>query len=204
MKLFTSVLFLFCGITVFAQRVDTVIQKPVYTSYYSYALKSPLYVVYYLYKGGGDCSRQKLSFAKEYRSATNKDYVKSGYDRGHLANAEDFAYDCEKEKCTFSYYNCIPQHPQLNRGSWKSWETTIRKESQKDRLKIYTGAIYGKQKIGNGVAVPEYCWKVIYNTRTKLILHALLFKNDATEQVQRITPSQLKQLLGYPIEFNPG
>jgi DNA/RNA endonuclease G (NUC1) len=145
-----------------------------------------------------------LSFAKEYRSATNKDYLKSGYDRGHLANAEDFAYDCEKEKCTFSYYNCIPQHPQLNRGSWKSWESTIRKESQKDRLKIYTGAIYGKQKIGNGVAVPDYCWKLVYNTRTKLILHALLFKNDATEQVQRITPSQLKQLLGYPIAFNPG
>jgi len=204
MKLFTSVLFLFSGMTVFAQRVDTVIQKTVYTSYYSYALKSPLYVVYYLYKGGGDCSRQRLSFAKEYRSATNKDYLKSGYDRGHLANAEDFAYDCDKEKCTFSYYNCIPQHPQLNRGSWKSWETTIRKESQKDRLKIYTGAIYGKQKIGNGVAVPDYCWKLVYNTRTKLILHALLFKNDATEQVQRVTPSQLKQLLGYPIEFTAG
>jgi len=204
MKFFCFVLFLFGGMSVFAQRVDTVIQKTVYTSYYSYALKSPLYVVYYLYKGGGDCSRQRLSFAKEYRSATNKDYLKSGYDRGHLANAEDFAYDCDKEKCTFSYYNCIPQHPQLNRGSWKSWETTIRKESQKDRLKIYTGAIYGKQKIGNGVAVPDYCWKLVYNTRTKLILHALLFKNDATEQVQRVTPSQLKQLLGYPIEFTAG
>lgn len=196
-------LFLQC-IYSYAQKIDTVIQKPVYTSYYSYAIKSPLYVVYYLYKGGGECSRQKLNFSKEYKSATNKDYLKSGYDRGHLANAEDFAYDCDKEKCTFSYYNCIPQHPQLNRGSWKSWETTIRKESQKDKLKIYTGAIYGKQRIGNGVAVPEYCWKIVYNTRTKLIMHALLFKNDASEQVQRITTSQLKQLLGYPIEFNPG
>ena len=185
-----------------AQRIDTVVQKPAYTSYYSYSVKSPLYVVYYLYKGGGDCSRKQLSFTKEYRSASNKDYAKSGYDRGHLANAEDFAFDCSMEKCTFSYYNCIPQHQKLNRGSWKVWETTIRKESQRDRLKIYTGAIYGKQTIGSGVGVPNYCWKIVYNTRTKLIMHALLFKNDASEAVQRITTKQLSAMLGYPIVFN--
>ena len=185
-----------------AQKVDTIVNKIVYKSYYSYALKSPLYVVYYLYKGGGDCSRQRLSFTKEYKSASSKDYAKSGYDRGHLVNAEDFAFDCEKERCTFSYYNCIPQHPKLNRGSWKSWETTIRKESQQNILKIYTGAIYGNNTIGNGVRIPEYCWKVVYNTKNKLILHSLLFKNDASESVQRVTVSQLKKLLSYEIQFN--
>ena len=106
------------------------------------------------------------------------------------------------ERCTFSYYNFIPQNPKLNRGSWKSWETTIRKESQRDKLKIYTGAIYGKKAIGSGVRIPEYCWKVVYNTRTKLILHALLFKNDITEEVQRITTSQLKNMLQHEINFN--
>jgi DNA/RNA endonuclease G (NUC1) len=87
-------------------------------------------------------------------------------------------------------------------GSWKSWENTIRKESQLDRLKIYTGGIYGQQKIGNGVGVPDYCWKIVYNTRTKLITHALLFRNDLSQAVQRITISQLKQLLGYQVDFN--
>lgn len=158
--------------------------------------------MYYLYQGGGDCSRERMNFKKEYRTASSSDYAKSGYDKGHLVNAEDFAFDCDKEKCTFSFYNCIPQHPKLNRGSWKSWETTIRKESQKDILKIYAGAIYGKQTIGKGVAVPDYVWKIVYNTRTKLITHALLFKNDDSEAVQRITTSQLKQLLGYEINFN--
>jgi endonuclease G len=185
-----------------AQRIDTVVKKDVYTSYFSYRLKAPLYVVYYLYKGGGDCSRERMNFKKEFKTASASDYSKSGYDKGHLVNAEDFAFDCEKEKCTFSFYNCIPQHPKLNRGSWKSWETTIRKESQKDILKIYAGAIYGKQTIGKGVAVPDYVWKIVYNTRTKLITHALLFKNDATESVQRITTSQLKQLMNYDIQFN--
>ena len=195
-------LMLFVGTSLYAQRIDTVVKKEVYTSYFSFQLKAPLYVVYYLYKGGGDCSREGMNFKKEFRTASSSDYAKSGYDKGHLVNAEDFAFDCNKEKCTFSFYNCIPQHPKLNRGSWKSWETTIRKESQKDILKIYAGAIYGKQTIGKGVAVPDYVWKIVYNTRTKLITHALLFKNDATETVQRITTSQLKQMLGYEINFN--
>jgi endonuclease G len=196
------VLFFIVGNQLFAQRIDTVVNKQVYRSYYNFKMKSPLYVVYYLYKGGGGCSRKKLRFVSEYKTALNSDYVKSGYQRGHLVNAEDFAFDCEKERCTFSYYNCIPQHPKLNMGSWKSWETTIRNESQKDLLKIYTGGIFGNLRIGNGVAVPDYCWKVVYNTRTKLILHALLFKNDASQSVQRITISQLKQLLNYHVDFN--
>jgi endonuclease G len=196
------VLFFVVGNQLFAQPIDTIVNKQVYRSYYNFKMKSPLYVVYYLYKGGGDCSRKNLRFVSEYRTALNSDYVKSGYQRGHLVNAEDFAFDCEKERCTFSYYNCIPQHPKLNMGSWKSWETTIRNESQKDQLKIYTGGIFGNLRIGNGVAVPDYCWKVVYNTRTKLIMHALLFKNDASQSVQRITISQLKQLLGYQVDFN--
>ena len=60
-----------------AQRIDTIIDKPAYQSYFSFAVKSPLYVVYYLYKGGGDCSRERFQFTKEYRSANNKDYLKS-------------------------------------------------------------------------------------------------------------------------------
>jgi endonuclease G len=204
MKLFIyffSFIFIF-GTQLFGQAIDTVVNKEVYLSYYNFNLKSPLYVVYYLYRGGGECSRKKLRFVSENKTALNSDYVKSGYQRGHLVNAEDFAFDCEKERCTFSYYNCVPQHPKLNMGSWKSWENTIRKESQLDRLKIYTGGIYGQQKIGNGVGVPDYCWKIVYNTRTKLITHALLFRNDLSQAVQRITISQLKQLLGYQVDFN--
>jgi endonuclease G len=186
-----------------AQSIDTIVTKEVYRSYYSFKLKSPLYVMYYLYKGGGDCSRKKLRFVSEYKTALNSDYVKSGYQRGHLVNAEDFAFDCEMERCTFSYYNCVPQHPKLNMGSWKSWETTIRNESQRDKLKIYTGGIYGNKKIGRGVGVPDYCWKVVYNTRTKLIMHVLLFRNDGSQAVERTTISRLKQLLGYEVDFNP-
>jgi len=202
-RLFLIIFILNFNNDLYSQRIDTVIDKKIYKSFYSYQLKSPYYVIYYLHMGGGDCSRNKLSFKSEYKSASSSDYTKSGFDKGHLVNAEDFAFDCSIEKLTFSFYNCIPQHPKLNRGSWKSWESTIRKESQVERLKIYTGAIYGPKSIGNGVRVPLYCWKVVYSTKTGLIKHSLLFTNDDSQTVKRVTISQLKQLLQHEIFFNP-
>jgi len=143
---------LFIGITLClslftsAQQIDLVINKSIYISHFSKELKVPLYVEYDLYQGGGNSSRAHMRFKEELGSARSKDYKKSGFDKGHLVNAEDFAFDPSKEVLTFSFYNCFPQVPRLNRGSWKSWETTIRKESQKWPLKIYVGGIYGSKK----------------------------------------------------------
>ena len=89
----------------------------------------------------------RVSFRQEFRSASNLDYIKSGYDRGHLVSAEDYAYNQMFDFQTFSYYNCFPQSKKLNRGSWKSWEMKIREESQKWPLKIYVGGIYGDKKL---------------------------------------------------------
>ena len=193
---------LFFTINTFGQKVDQVINKGIYTSYYSSDLKVPLYVVHYLYNGGGDFSRSKLRFFKENNTANNSDYAKSGYDRGHLVSAEDFAYDYRKQTITFSYYNCFPQTRHLNRGPWKSWENTIRNESKRWPLKIYTGGIYGNRRIRGKVGIPDYCWKVVYNQKTGLILHALIFTNDNIGTVRRTTVSELKKLLKYPVEFN--
>lgn len=195
-------LFLFISLYTFSQKIDQVINKEIYTSYYSNDLKAPLYVVYYLYNGGGDNPRTKLRFKEEVKTAKNSDFVKSGYDRGHLVSAEDFAFDYRKESLTFSYYNCFPQTKHLNRGPWKSWENTIRNESKRWPLKIYTGGIYGNNRINNKVGVPDYCWKVVYNQKTGLILHALIFSNDNIGTVRRITLGELKSIIKYPIEFS--
>jgi DNA/RNA endonuclease G (NUC1) len=188
--------------TIHAQKIDRIVNKEIYTSYFSNELKVPLYVVYYLNNGGGDFSRAKLKFIGGVGTAKNSDYAKSGYDRGHLVSAEDFAYDYRKEALTFSYYNCFPQTPRLNRGSWKVWENTIRNESKKWPLKIYTGGIYGQNKIRGRVGIPNYCWKVVYNQKSGLILHALIFNNDNIGTVRRTTISELKSLLKYPVEFS--
>ena len=121
-----------------AKYIDTVIHTSVYDSYYSFKLKNPIFVVYKLNKGGGDCDRQKegFNFKSLKFTAKNKDYTKSGYERGHLANAEDFAFDCTAEKETFWYYNCSPQTEGLNLGQWKKDETSIREQSQTTKIQI--------------------------------------------------------------------
>ena len=188
--------------SVYSQKIDQIVNKEIYTSYFSNELRVPLYVVYYLSNGGGDFSRSNLRFKEERNTAKNSDYAKSGYDRGHLVSAEDFAYDYRKQSITFSYYNCFPQTRHLNRGAWKSWENTIRNESKRWPLKIYTGGIYGNRRIRGKVGVPDYCWKVVYNQKTGLILHALIFTNDNIGTVRRTTVSELKKILKYPVEFN--
>jgi endonuclease G len=196
------ILFQFLTLSSYSQKIDQIVNKEIYTSYFSNDLKAPLFVVYYLYNGGGDYSRAKLKFIEGFKTAKNSDYSKSGYDRGHLVSAEDFAFDYRKESLTFSYYNCFPQTRHLNRGPWKSWENTIRKESKRWPLKIYTGGIYGNRRIRGKVGVPDYCWKVVYNQKTGLILHALIFTNDNIGAVRRTTVSELKKILKYPVEFN--
>lgn len=199
---FLTLLLLLLTFSSFSQKIDKIINKEIYTSYYSNSLKVPLYVVYYLSNGGGNYSRAKLRFIEEKNTAKNSDYSKSGYDRGHLVSAEDFAYDYRKQSLTFSYYNCFPQTQSLNRGSWKVWETTIRNESKRWPLKIFIGGIYGQKKIRGRIGIPDYCWKVVYNQKSGLILHALIFSNDNIGSVRRTTLSELKSLLKYPVNFS--
>ena len=194
--------FLFAVIIVFCQKVDTIIKKDAYYSYYSYSVKNPLYVVYHLYQGGGDCSRKSMAFISDIGTATNNDYKKQGYDKGHLANAEDFAYDCDKEKSTFSYYNCQPQTPRLNRGIWKTWETCIRKESQTEHLEIICGGIFtNSTTIGDALYVPRYCWKIVVNEENGAIIHCLIFPNDDSDSYQDISITDLKAKLNYPLNY---
>lgn len=187
--------------TLFAQTIDVVVDKGIYKSHFSKTLRAPLFVEYELYRGGGKVSRRGMKFEEGYGTARNIDYRKSGYDKGHLVPAEDFAFDGYKEQQTFSFYNCFPQAPQLNRGAWKVWEATIRAESQKWPLKIYTGGIYGSNTLNYKIAIPDYCWKVVFNQQTGRLMHVLLFRNDASGAVYRVTMAQLKEQLGYPVPF---
>lgn len=186
------------------QRVDTIIKTGIYKSYYSNTLRVPLYVTYTLSKGGGDCNFKKEGYdftdCNCAYSATLKDYARSGYEAGHLVNAEDFANDCEKEKQTFCFYNSVPQTAKLNRGIWKHWETKVRELSQTEDLLIITGAIYGTKAIGeNRVAVPDYCYKIIMSAGSKEMIWCLLFPNDESGTFQSVSIEELKEKLGYAV-----
>jgi endonuclease G len=205
LKTFLFSLFLFIpGSWSYGQllKIDTLIDIGIYKSYFNIKLKEPLYVTYMLFKGGGSCDREVESFTFKVdefdKTATDNDYVHSGLEKGHLANAEDFAADCDKEEMTFKYYNCVPQTLKLNRGIWKTWETSTRALSQSKKLFIIAGSIYGKKKIGiNKIGVPSHCYKIVIDPATKKILNCLVFPNNKSNTFQVVTFKELKQRLGY-------
>lgn len=182
---------------------QSVVNLGVYTVNFSNALHEPLWISYKLYRGGGDCSRTKFRFHNDIDSlhtATDKDYAHSGYDKGHLANAEDFAYDCSKDEMTFRYYNCLPQTPNLNRGVWKTNEEQVREWSQSDSLFIVCGGSFGKKKIGR-IAVPDYCWKVVQSLTNKNVLFCGWFSNTTSATMEEVPFTELLKRTGMTIEL---
>ena len=103
-------------------------------------------------------------------SATDADYRKSGYDRGHLAPAADMRYSLDAMSSCFFYSNMSPQVPTFNRGIWSNLEAIVRYWAvANESVLIVTGPVLSKPPypaIGpDGVAVPEYFYKVILDYR---------------------------------------
>lgn len=197
---YCSIVLVIYSLSLFAQQVDKVIKTSIYKSYYSYQIKNPLYVTYTLSKGGGDCDRDAFRFTEcGVLTANDDDYKGTGYDKGHLANAEDFAYNCTLDKETFCYYNCLPQTVRLNRGIWKQWEAKIRELSQQKPIFIIAGGSYSDKllKPGHAVVVPDYCYKIVVDPPTGKILYCLWFPNDNSSKVEQLTLADLKSRLSY-------
>ena len=174
-----------------------IVQNKAYKASFSNKWRQPTWVSYTLYKGGGDCDRAKFRFYNdkpELQTASDKDYAGSIYDKGHLANAEDFAGDCEKDELTFRYYNCLPQTANLNRGPWKTNEELVRTWSKKEKLYIVCGGYFGSKKVG-GIAVPDYCWKVVQAVKSKQVLFCGWFKNSTKATLEEIDLKELEKRL---------
>jgi len=187
-------LFLFVPACVNAQLI---IDKGIYKANFSNKFHQPRYVSYTLYKGGGDCDRKSFSFKNDIDSAltaTDRDYAGSGYDKGHLANAEDFAFDCASDEMTFRYYNCLPQTANLNRGLWKRNETDVREWSQNEKLYIICGGFFKGKKMGN-TEVPSHCWKVVQSADSKKVLFVGWFTNTAKATLDTLTIPELEKKL---------
>ena len=103
--------------------------------------------------------------AAKPHSADDADYEGSGYDRGHLASAEDMSWSGTTMKESFYYSNMSPQVPAFNRGVWKRLEELVRYwSSAYDSVYVVTGPVLsnGLPTIGHdNVAVPQYYYKVV-------------------------------------------
>ena len=120
-------------------------------------------------------------------SASNLDYAKSGYDRGHLAPAADMKWSEKAMSESFYYSNMSPQLPAFNRGIWKKLEEKVRDWAlENDSILIVTGPILSFKKgikqaaIGpNSVTVPVYYYKAILD-----------FKKEKSKSIAFILPNQ--------------
>lgn len=151
-------------------RQEQIIHHTGYTVSYNKDLKLPNWVSYEL--------TRKETKGKEKRNdrfiadplvtgsiATNADYTRSGYDKGHMAPAADMKWSPQAMKESFYFSNMCPQHPQLNRRGWKNLEEKIRDWAIADSaIIIICGPIVAKQPktIGkNKVVVPQQFFKVV-------------------------------------------
>ena len=148
---------------------EVVLKHTNYTSLFSKSKKYPVMVEWWVTKSMVTCStplKRKDNFKPDplLPEHTNiaKDYVGSGYDRGHMMPAADNL--CQTQLIqdeSFYFSNMSAQTHRLNAGDWKSLETFTREESKiKDSIHVWAGNVGEIKKIGS-VSIPKYCWKVI-------------------------------------------
>ena len=104
-------------------------------------------------------------------SASHGDYIRSGYDRGHLVPAADMAFSQTAMNETFYMSNISPQLRQFNGAVWRELEESVRDWAYKyEALYVISGPIYGdsQKTIGNAkVRVPEAYFKVLLDLESK-------------------------------------
>lgn len=99
------------------------------------------------------------------KTANDKDYAGSGYDRGHLAPASDMGLSATAMAESFYYSNMSPQAASFNRGIWKKLEEQVRNWAvEYEKVYVVSGPVLksGLPYIGtNKVSIPNYFYKVI-------------------------------------------
>ena len=161
----------------------------IYHKYYSTTfIKSkhfPVVVKYWLTRSMVNCEHRyqrsnKFKPDPSIPEFTNldMDYKKSGYDRGHQMDAYDCGCDSTAMAESFYYSNVAPQLQALNRGSWKRLEDYTRKlVKDYDSVLVWCGSITLENSHIGRVAVPDYCWKIVYIKKSG-IAKAYSFRND--------------------------
>jgi endonuclease G len=153
--------------------------------------------------GGAHQTRRRNVFHPELLIEANQraeisDYVRSGYDRGHMTPSGDMP-DAEAQGQSFSLANVVPQAPKLNRGLWEGVEATVRTLAQKEgELYVVTGPVFAGielQALQGRVLIPTSIWKAVYDPRIGAAGVYIVANTDIAE-AQSISVSQLRDLTG--------
>ena len=140
----------------------------------------------------------------EDQRASLEDYVRSGFDRGHLAPAGDMP-TLQAQAESFSLANIVPQNRVLTRGLWADLEESVRRlASRRGSIFVVTGVIFSGdavQQIRGGVLVPTRLFKALYDPATGQA-GAYLAPNDDSRDWRAISIDELNRDSG--IDVFPG
>ena len=95
------------------------------------------------------------------------DYVRSGFDRGHMAPSGDMP-DRQTQQETFALSNIVPQRAALNREKWAMIESGLRRLALRaGELYVVTGPAFHATSLSaigpDRVLVPTSTWKAVYS-----------------------------------------
>jgi endonuclease G, mitochondrial len=141
-----------------------------YSVGYDDALPSPRWSSYRVFPYKDVHLERPSSFKSDVRTSarvTTSEYVRSGYDRGHLAPnyAISVCYGAEAQKETFLLSNIVPQLHALNAGLWKDMEQRIMKRyvARYGTVWVQVGPVIPSpavKQVGR-VPVPSSFWMVV-------------------------------------------
>lgn len=146
------------------------------------------------------------------RQAYDRDYVGSGYDRGHMAPAADMRWSSQTMKECFYLSNVCPQNHNLNSGAWNDLEKQVRYEARYYKsVWVVCGPIFkynNPKHIGsNHVAVPDSFFKALLARRKDGSYASIgfIFPNRACERNlthYAMTVDELEAELGMDLFHN--
>ena len=154
------------------KRTEQIIQHEGYTVSYNADYRIANWVAYVLTdkEARSDKAERQNKFVVDPlvkgASATNEDYTRTSYDRGHLAPAGDMKWSEKAMRESFYLSNITPQKPGLNRGIWKELEEQIRLWARENgAVLIATGPVIPDEELNrlgkNRVGVPRQFYKVL-------------------------------------------
>jgi endonuclease G len=144
-----------------------------------------------------DTFHEEVSLPPENR-ATLQDYVRSGYDRGHMSPNGDMDSP-EAQGESFTLANMVPQNPQNNRGIWSDVEGATRAMARHyGEIFVVTMPVFaGAQTLWlhNRVAIPSKIAKAVYIPALNAA-SAYVTENGPSREWQAISIAQLRNLTG--------
>ena len=170
----------------------------------------PNYVVWELTgeETDGEVPRRN-KFLTDYRvkgCASDADYRRSGYDRGHMAPAADMKWSQKAMEDCFYFTNICPQDKRLNSGAWGKLEAKCRQWAKKyGSLVIVCGPILTDEMpdaIGPGrVPVPQRFFKVVLaRDANPPMAIGLIMNNGRVEggmQQAAVTVDEVERVTGF-------